>query len=246
MAANAKQRTPASQLHLEKQVTDKMWIQPPKSSIKPQARNPITQEDIEVPPHPTYKKSPFIGTNPKPQGIAMGQYADKGKKSDIFGEPIQDSKPSRKYIAHSSSETFIPYQSLKKSEYQPPERNPITQETLDPYNPKIRTKISESSAFAHLHDGEGEIIKQRDNIYYEHMKRSVFSPDVVQQKRLAKECNTYAVEAGSVMKHDAVGISVSNDPTKNTIRTEDLMQKKVLEGNAKIYSVRRNESNVTF
>ena len=78
------------------------------------------------------------------------------------------------------------------------------------------------------------------------MKRNVFSPDETQQKRLAKECNTYAVEAGSVMKHEAAGISVSNDPTKNTIRTEDLMQKRVLEGNAKIYSVRRNESNVTF
>lgn len=78
------------------------------------------------------------------------------------------------------------------------------------------------------------------------MKRNVFENEEFEQKRLAKSCSTYAPEIGDVMKHKTAEISVSNDPTKNRIKQQDLMQKKILEGNAKIYSARRNESNITF
>lgn len=160
----AKSTTPAYMHYMQSQMTEKLYNQPPKSSIKPPARNPITQEDIEQPQRKETKLKPCIGSPPKTQGIAMGQFAAKSKRSDIFGAPIDDSKASRKYIPHSNSETYIPPQSLKKSEYQPPSRNPITQDTLPDNSLRIRTKISESSAFAHLTDGQTTDHRPRDNI----------------------------------------------------------------------------------
>ena len=159
----SKPRTPAYMLHMEREMTDKLYNQPPKSSIKPATRNPITQADVEPEPQKTHVLRPTIGIQSKPQGIAMGEYAAKSKRSDIFGNPINDSKASRKYIPHSNSETYIPTVALKKSDYQPPERNPITQDTLNDQNLRVRTKISESSAFAHLTDGQTVEHKTRDN-----------------------------------------------------------------------------------
>ena len=79
------------------------------------------------------------------------------------------------------------------------------------------------------------------------MKRDVFIPDEeYKQNRLAKPCNPRPAEVGSVLCHDSAGISVSNDPTKNKIKTQDLMQKKSLGDYAKVYSARRNESAITF
>jgi hypothetical protein len=158
-----KPKTPAYMLHMQREMTDKLYNQPPKSSIKPPTRNPITQEDIEQPARKEYILKPCIGDPPKTQGIAMGEFAAKSKRSDIFGVPLENSKASRKYIPHSGSETFIPSQSLKKSEYQPPARNPITQDTLYEDSLRVRTKISESSAFAHLTDGQTIEHKPRDN-----------------------------------------------------------------------------------
>ena len=159
----SKPRTPTYTLHMEREMTDKLYNQPPKSSIKPQTRNPITQQDLDPEPSKTHVLRPPIGTQSKPQGIAMGEYAAKSKRSDIFGTPLTESKASRKYIAHSNSETSMPSVALKRSDYQPPERNPITQDTLDEANPRVRTKISESSAFAHLTDGQTITPQTRDN-----------------------------------------------------------------------------------
>ena len=78
------------------------------------------------------------------------------------------------------------------------------------------------------------------------MSKSIFNTDDTQQKRLAKEARTYNPEIGSVLSHSTASIPVSNDPTKNRIKPEDLAQKRTLESNAKVYSARRNESNVTF
>lgn len=157
-------RSPASALHLEREMANKLFIQPPKSSIKPQTRNPITQDDIEFKESSSHKMAPVIYTASKTQGIAMGEFAAKSKRSDIFGDPLSSSKASRKFIPHSSSETYIPTVSLKKSEYQPPSRNPITQDSIETYNPAVRTKISESTAFSHLFDGQQEVQRPRDNI----------------------------------------------------------------------------------
>ena len=164
MAENPKDRNPASVLHLGKEMANKLFIQPPKSSIKPPNRNPITQEDLDIPEGPKHRAPEFLYAAPKSQGIKMGTFADKSKKSDIFGAAEDNCKVSRKYIPHSSSETFIPTVSLKKSEYQPPARNPITQDTISPYNPQIRTKCSESTAFSHLFDQKSEEHKPRKNI----------------------------------------------------------------------------------
>ena len=78
------------------------------------------------------------------------------------------------------------------------------------------------------------------------MKRSVFDQDEVQQRRLAKEAQTYSVEVGNVLCHDTAIAGVSNDPNKYRIESKDVMQRKTLEANAKVYSARRNESNITF
>jgi hypothetical protein len=164
MAANAKPRTPASALHLEKQISNKYFVDPPKPSSKPQSRNPITQDDVEISESKPRKNAPVIARVPGSQGIAMGTFAEKSKRSDIFGDPEESNKASRKYIPHSSSETYIQPMSLKKSDYQPPPRNPITQDTIENSNPRVRTKISESSAFAHLYETEPEVPKVRDNI----------------------------------------------------------------------------------
>ena len=164
MATSSKTRTPASTLNLEKEKANKMFIQPPKSSIKPQRRNPITQEDVEDPVFSRKKKPEMLYADPKYEGIKMGEYAAKSKQSDIFGAPESDFKASRKYISQSNSACSIPSASLKKSEYQPPLRNPITQDSLECNQPRVRTKISESTAFEHLHDQRGVECKTRDNI----------------------------------------------------------------------------------
>lgn len=79
------------------------------------------------------------------------------------------------------------------------------------------------------------------------MKRDVFATeDESKQSRLSKTCNTRPAELGSLICHSSAEIAVANDPTKNKIKSSDLMQKKTLEGNAKVYSARRNESAVTF
>jgi hypothetical protein len=78
------------------------------------------------------------------------------------------------------------------------------------------------------------------------MKRSIFDQSESNSRRLAKEANTYAPEVGNVLCHSAYSPAVISDPTKNSISHQDLSQKRVLEANAKIYSARRNESNVTF
>lgn len=78
------------------------------------------------------------------------------------------------------------------------------------------------------------------------MKRNVFEQDEVQQKRLSKEAQTYSVEVGRVLCHDTKVAGVANDPNKNMIESKDLMQRRTLEANAKVYSARRNESNITF
>ena len=79
------------------------------------------------------------------------------------------------------------------------------------------------------------------------MKRDIFVPEEEdRQTRLAKPCNPRPAEVGGVLCHDAPGISVSNDPTKNKIKAQDLMQKKALGDYAKVYSARRNESAITF
>jgi hypothetical protein len=160
----AKSTTPAYLHYMQGQMTDKLYNQPPKTSIKPPTRNPITQVDVETEVRKEHTLRPTIGTQAKPQGIAMGEFAAKSKRSDLFGQPINDSKASRKYIAHSNSETYIPTVSLKRSEYQPPERNPITQDSLSDNSVRVRPKISESSAFAHLTDGQTIDYKTRDNI----------------------------------------------------------------------------------
>ena len=164
MAASGKTRTPASTLHLEKEVANKIFIQPPKSSIKPQLRNPITQENVEDPVFSRKKRPEMLYADPKHEGIAMGEFATKSKQSDIFGVPENDFKASRKYISHSNSGDYIPTVSLKKSECQPPMRNPITQDSIDCSHPRVRTKISESTAFEHLFDKKGVDCKTRDNI----------------------------------------------------------------------------------
>ena len=78
------------------------------------------------------------------------------------------------------------------------------------------------------------------------MTKNFFNVEGSSAKRLAKEANTYAPEVGNVLAHPAYSPSVSGDPTKNSISRQDLSQKLTLEANAKIYSARRNESNVTF
>jgi hypothetical protein len=78
------------------------------------------------------------------------------------------------------------------------------------------------------------------------MKRSIFEQDEVQQKRLAKEAQTYSVEVGRVLCHDTKVPGVVSDPNRNMIESKDLMQRRTLEANAKVYSARRNESNITF
>ena len=159
-----KDRTPSSLLNLERQMANKMFINDPKPSIKPQSRNPITQADIEPPKTSKHRSPDFIFATPKPQGIAMGTFASQSKKSDIFGASDESAKASRKYIPHSSSEDYIPTVSLKKSEYQPPARNPITQDNIPNYAPVIRTKCSESTAFDHVHDQLNEEHRPRNNI----------------------------------------------------------------------------------
>lgn len=165
MAASVKGRTPGQALQLSKEMSNKLFSQDPKASNKPLARNPITQDDIEVKNAPKSLKSPvFLYAEPKSQGIAMGVFASQSKKSDIFGVADSPSKASRKYIPHSGSETYIPTVSLKKSEWQPPSRNPITQDTIPDYAPVIRTKCSQSTAFSHLFDERTEEHRPRDNI----------------------------------------------------------------------------------
>ena len=78
------------------------------------------------------------------------------------------------------------------------------------------------------------------------MGKSIFHADETHQKRLSKEARTYNPEIGNVLSHSTPSIPVSNDPTKNKIKRDDLVQKKTLGDYAKVYSARRNESNVTF
>ena len=168
MATNSKIKTPAASLNYDKAVTNKMYVQPPKQSIKPVSRNPITQEDVEVPTNSKkinpLANSAFPSAEVKNQGIRMGEVAQKSKNSRIFEVPEADNKPSRRYIPHSASEVYIPTVSLKKSVYAPANRNPITQDEIPLNDTKVRTKISESSVFAHL--GEEQFVenKPRNNI----------------------------------------------------------------------------------
>ena len=161
MAGNGKVRSPASVLILDKEMANKLYIQPPKSSIKPQSRNPITQDYLEVSTDSKQQSSDFMYST---QGIAMGTFAEKYKKSDIFGVAENHKKTSKGSISSSNSEASIPIASFKKSEYQPPIRNPITQDSISPYNPQIRTKCSQSTAFSHLFEQRNEEHKPRSNI----------------------------------------------------------------------------------
>ena len=164
MASRNNGRTPASSLMLEKQISSKMYIDDPKASIKPQARNPITQDDVHVPESTRLSKpAVMLYAQPKSQGIAMGAYAERSKKSDIFGVAEDNARATRKYIPHSYSETEVPTVSLKKSEWQPPSRNPITQDTITEYAPAVRTKCSESTAFSHLYESKPEEPRTRNN-----------------------------------------------------------------------------------
>jgi hypothetical protein len=76
------------------------------------------------------------------------------------------------------------------------------------------------------------------------MKRDIFAQEEPQKVPRTRE--TQASEVGSILIHDTPSISIANDPTKNKIAPQDLMQKKFLGDNAKLYSVRRNESAITF
>lgn len=79
------------------------------------------------------------------------------------------------------------------------------------------------------------------------MKRDIFyQEEPAQQKRLTKAADFNKSEIKNVICHDTPEVSVANDPTKNRIKKEDLLQKKTLTGFAKVYSARRNESAVTF
>jgi hypothetical protein len=135
-----------------------------RTSLKPPNRNPITQVDVEVPKKTKHNSIQFEYSSPRNQGIAMGTFAEKAKQSKIFAEPEAQEKPSRKYIPHSASETYIPTVSLKKSSYQPQNRNPIVQEPINDSSNKIRSKITQSTAFAHLLEDRQDEHKPRNNI----------------------------------------------------------------------------------
>jgi hypothetical protein len=78
------------------------------------------------------------------------------------------------------------------------------------------------------------------------MSRNFLNAEEEKQKRLAKTVNTHDVQVGNMLCHRTETAGVSNDPTKSKVTPDLLMQRKALEGHAKVYSARRNESNITF
>ena len=61
------------------------------------------------------------------------------------------------------------------------------------------------------------------------MKRDIFyQEEPAQQKRLTKAADFNKSEIKNVICHDTPEVSVANDPTKNRIKKEDLLQKKTL------------------
>ena len=164
MASNTKERTPALTLMLEKQKSSKIFINNAKASIKPSSRNPITQEVIKVPSSTRLSKpATILYAQSKDQGISKGTFAERSQRSDIFGVAEDNTRALRKSYPLSYSEAEIPKASFKKAEFQPPSRNPITQDTIRENAPAVRTKCSESTAFSHLYDNKPEESKTRNN-----------------------------------------------------------------------------------
>jgi hypothetical protein len=119
---------------------------------KPLARNPILQDDIDLPKTKVYSFKAINSSPEKKSGIKVGSFAVQSKKSNIFGEPSNDDfVPSRKYIPETLTDIPAP-KSLKKSICQPPQRDPIVQDTITPNNPKPRDKNFTSTVFNHLYE----------------------------------------------------------------------------------------------
>ena len=144
-----------------KQFTVKLSTAPSMPSYRPPVRNPILQEEVNVPVPKTYTFKPINPSPEKKTGIRMGAYAEQFKKSNVFGEPLNEFVPSKKYIAETLTDRSPPI-SLKKSICQPPQRDPIIQDTITPELPKVREKIFTSSVFDHLFKDPNTLVESKE------------------------------------------------------------------------------------
>ena len=121
-----------------------------REPINPPKRNPITQQELEVPEFKSSKK-PQVRFEPSPEkkeGIARAVFSEQMKRSFslAYSEPEQYSF-TKKMLCPEPYEIVQYSTSRRKADCTPPPRNPITQDNIPNTPPKVRGKMTESTIF---------------------------------------------------------------------------------------------------
>ncbi|CAG9317229.1 unnamed protein product [Blepharisma stoltei] len=253
------------QLNLYKQMHT-MLSSPPKPRDNNQPyRNPLVPDTLDQAPAyksrssvPGYMESSKPLTE-RPRGIARTSLSDKHSGSFAFSyETPEDFVPSRRVIAQKSSETFEQPISVRKSAYQPPERNPITQNSkeLEVHQPKVRGKGQPPSSLGEVITQDKKPVEEtpaRNSMYFQKMRSNIFDGNAaeVERERPKKKVVMDRPEgAGSLLQYNYAleyrDSGVSGKPSDHKVEKEALQQTKVSRGMAEVFKMRRNQSAVTF
>lgn len=252
------------QLNLTKQMHN-MMASPPKPRGQIQSRNPLIPNTLE-PENVSKSRSlvpDYMDSSKKqadrPRGIAKSSFTDKHAGSFAFSyEAPEEFVPSRKIIGQKSSETFEPTVSLKKAAYQPPERNPITQdsEALQASQPKIRGRGQPATSLGQILTQDSTPIEensQRASLYGSKNKSNIFEKSggyEEPEKPRKKATMNRPDSAGSLLQYNYAlqfrDSGVANKPSENRVEKEALQQTKVTRGMAEVFKMKRNMSAVTF
>ncbi|OMJ75136.1 hypothetical protein SteCoe_25795 [Stentor coeruleus] len=216
-----------------------------KPPTRQQDRNPIIEEDQQVPRQYYQEFEPTPSTKKKNRMLARGDFSDKNQGTFAFSyDNYEDYRPSKKCFNKYEEDPIKPPDYIPPANFKRPDRNPITQGDYL-REPELRLRPDQiSNVFNTL---PPEPYTDKRGIYYDKNKSSVFD-QYIPEPRTVKSQN-YS-ETSNIIHYKYAPNYRDNEitakPSNTRYEKEDLKQYDDLKSFTDVMKEKRNTSNIFF